>query len=548
MGRIKNMLDRHYHILFIAIPVLYFIIGAYFRYILGDLSIRSLDPDYVYFITGLEISNGHFNVTHIDHPGTPLQLLMGLVYRITYLFRPGNNSFLEDVFANPDLYMAVSNMAITGITTALLFYAGIKTFKKTKSVGYGLLIQCTPFLPVIWFDIIGRIYPELMLPIPILLLELLLVEILFGNDEISTNRNVWLLSAISALGLSVKLTFIPIWFIPLIILKDWKARLRFLLITLILFLLFSIPVIFQLNKFTGWIKAIFVHSGQYGGGDSNFVNWHEFKAGLQFLWTYEHWFLLTAIAALLISAVYFVLNGKKADKRLLVITISVLVAIVFQTIMVCKHFGHRYYVPALLLSPLLVILISETTKRLLPNKLHGMIKAGIAVYLVTFFIHQQPWIKQKTEAMSADMAQRIETWHFVSTLNANAIKIIATQNYGGPYKEYALMTSYAWAGRWQKEFKPALAKLYPNSYLFFTWDSTVRFWGDALTKKKIVESNKPIYLYLENDTPELFQKTIQHFPVLSDTLKAVPELLYKNEKTKEMVYKFNFSTETQTTP
>jgi len=475
MRNIKDIFSRHYKILFIAIPALYFLVGAYFRYILGDLSIRSLDPDYVYFITGLEISNGHFNVTHIDHPGTPLQLLMGLVFRITFLFRSGSNGFLEDVFANPDLYMAVSNMAITAITTALLFYAGLQTYKKTKSLSYGILIQCTPFLPVIWFDIIGRIYPELMLPIPILFLELVLIEILFSDNEIGTSSNVWLLSAISALGLSIKLTFIPIWFIPIILLKSWKTRLRFLLITTVLFLVFAIPVVFQINKFTGWIKAIFVHSGQYGGGDSNFVNWAEFVSGLKFLWIYETWFLTTTLIALLISAVYFSLKGKAADKKLLLITGAVLAAIVLQTIMVCKHFGHRYYVPVLLLSPLLIILIAETAKRMMPNKFQFVLKAGLAVYIVAFFIHLQPWIKQKTEAMSADMARRIETWHFVSTLNQDAIKIIATQNYGGPFKEYALMTAYAWAGRWQKDFQPALAKIYPDSYLFFTWDNTVRF-------------------------------------------------------------------------
>jgi len=68
-----------------------------------------------------------------------------------------------------------------------------------------------------------------------------------------------------------------------------------------------------------------------------------------------------------------------------------------------------------------------------------------------------------------------------------------------------------------------------------------------LTKEKIVESKKPVYLYLENNTPELYQKTIQYFPVLSDSLKCEPQLLYMNEKTKEMVYKLNFSSQTTTT-
>jgi len=100
----KPWIHRFQSILFV-VPSIYFIIGSYFRSILGDLSLRSLDPDYIYFITGLGISEGHFNVYHVDNPGTPLQYLMGFSYRITHLFRPGGGTYFEDVFKTPDLYL-----------------------------------------------------------------------------------------------------------------------------------------------------------------------------------------------------------------------------------------------------------------------------------------------------------------------------------------------------------------------------------------------------------------------------------------------------------
>ena len=163
-------------------------------------------------------------------------------------------------------------------------------------------------------------------------------------------------------------------------------------------------------------------------------------------------------------------------------------------------------------------------------------------------MHQRPWIKLKSEVMSADMAQRTETWHFVSTLDPNAIRIITTQNYGGPFKEYALMTSYAWAGDQQKYFKETLARIYPDSYLYFTWDNTLRYWGKELTFKKVTESGKPVYLYLENDSPELYQKTLSKFQFMTDSAKVEPELLYRNEKTKELVYRLKLSSKTDSIP
>jgi hypothetical protein len=540
MKTMDKIFPAKYHSFLFIIPILYFIIGSYFRYLLGDLSLRSLDPDYVYFITGLEASLGHFNVTHIDHPGTPLQFLMGLIYQITFLFRPGNVSLLEDAFRNPDLYMAVSNLAITGIITALLFYSGQRIYRKTGSILYGLLIQCTPFLPVIWFDIIGRIVPELLLPIPVILIELFLMELVFFEEETESRKQVIFLSAVSAFGLSIKLTFIPVWIIPLLILKTRKSKLNFLALAIIFFLFFAIPVIFRLSAFTGWMKTIFIHSGQYGGGEANFVNWTEFWANLQFLWAYERWFLVTVLITFILAIAYFLMFRKKSNKKLLLVTGAVLLTVLLQTGMVCKHFGHRYYIPVLLMLPLLVFLISETVKKLLNGRMQILVSSGLIVFLIAFFVHQLPWIKMKSEAMGTDMAQRTETWHFVSTLDPNAIRIITTQNYGGPFKEYALMTSYAWAGGQQKYFKETLARIYPDSYLYFTWDNTIRFWGNELTKKKIAESKKPVYLYIENDAQELYQKTLAKFPFMTDSLKVVPELLFRNEKTKEVVYKLNF--------
>jgi hypothetical protein len=542
MQILNNIFQKKYQSLLFIIPILYFSIGAYFRYVLGDLSLRSLDPDYIYFITGFGISEGHFNVAHVDNPGTPLQYLMGIVYRITFLFRPGNIDFMEDVFRNPDLYMAVSNMVITGIITALLFYSGQRIYRKTGSVLYGLLIQCTPFLPVIWFDIIGRIVPELLMPIPVILIEMFLMELVHSDEETDSTKQVIFLSAVSAFGLSIKLTFLPLWFIPLLILKTWQNKLKFLALAIVFFLAFAIPVTLRLNIFTGWIKTLFIHSGQYGGGEANFVNWSEFGANLQFLWGYERWFLVTFLITFILAIAYFLTFRRKSDKKLLLVTGAVLLTIILQTGMVCKHFEHRYYIPVLLMLPLLVFLISETIKKLLRNRMQILVSAGLIFFLVAFFAHQRPWMKMKSEVMTTNMAQLTETWHFVSTLDPNAIRIITTKNYGSPFKEYALMISYSWAGSQQKYFNETLAKLYPDSYMFFTWDNTIRFWGNKLTLKKVTESKKPIYLYLENDAPELYQKTLEKFEFTKDSCSVDSTLLFKNKNTKELIYRLNFYT------
>lgn len=535
----KSWLHKLQSLLYI-VPSFYYIIGSYFRSILGDLSLRSLDPDYIYFITGLGISEGHFKVSHVDNPGTPLQYLMGLTYRITHLFRPGSGTYLQDVFQNPDLYMSVSNLVITGLVTATLLYAGRRIYLATGSVLYGILIQTTPFLAVIWYDLIGRIVPELLMPLPIIFLEIFLMELIYSEKNVDEKKQIIMLSAISAIGLSIKLTFIPLWFIPIIIIRKWKDKILFFGLSILFFLMFAIPVTLRLSIFTGWIKSLFIHSGNYGAGEANFISWNEFIANLQFLWGYERWFLVTVILTIITAIGYFIIHRKEADKKLLLVTGAVLVTVLLQTGMVCKHFAHRYYIPSLLLFPILIFLITEFFKKTLKGKIKILVPIGLIVFLLAFSVHQQPWIKMKTEAMSEDLDQRKETWHFVSTLEKNSIKIITTQNYGCPYKEYALMVSYTWAGDQQKYYTETLAKLYPDTYLYFTWNNAIKFWGNELTLKKIKESKKPVYLYLENDTPELYQRTIKKFSFITDSLMVTPKLLFRNEKTKELVYKLNF--------
>ena len=156
----------------------------------------------------------------------------------------------EDVFLHPDLYLSSANLFITVITTALLVYAGYKTFHITKSVFYAVLVQTAPFLPVIWYDLIGRITPELMMPFPIILLTLLVIQIYYAENSVSY-KTVILLALVSAFGLSLKLTYVLLWMIPFFVIDTWRKRFFFAGLSFILFFLLAMPVTLQLNVFWG---------------------------------------------------------------------------------------------------------------------------------------------------------------------------------------------------------------------------------------------------------------------------------------------------------
>jgi len=54
------------------------------------------DPDWSYLANSLLVAEGK-TPQHVDHPGTPLQILGAIVYRVNYLFSSREISLAEDV-------------------------------------------------------------------------------------------------------------------------------------------------------------------------------------------------------------------------------------------------------------------------------------------------------------------------------------------------------------------------------------------------------------------------------------------------------------------
>lgn len=524
-------------------PLFYLFTGVYFRTLIGNLSLITMDPDYVYFISGLSISEGFFKVGHIDHPGTPLQLLIAILFRIIFLFRANNVSYIEDVFLHPDLYLSIANLIITVLTAGLLLYAGKKVFEYTKSIFYAVLIQTAPFLPVIWYDLIGRFTPELMMPFPIILLTVLIIKIYYTENSVSY-KTVILLALVSAFGLSIKLTYILLWIIPFLMIDTWRKRFVFVGLSFILFFIFAIPVTLQLNFFWIWVKNLFMHSGTYGSSESNIIDFASLGTNLKELYGYEKRYFYVYFVLIAVFSGYLIYFRKKADKRIVLLAIAVILTIAAQLLMIGKHYAHRYFIPVLMISPLMIFIIAEMIKKVYPKRITTyIINIGIVGFLFWHVQFNRQWLPIKTEAIGTDIENRKQTWYVAQSLEKDSYKIIASQSYGSPFIEYALMYSTVWANRAKREeYASILGKLYPTTYNYFTFDNTFRFWGEKFNARKIIDSGKKTYLYLERNEEELFNRSINKLiEENNDTIEVERELIYLNEKTAEIIYQLTFS-------
>ena len=212
--------------------------------------------------------------------------------------------------------------------------------------------------------------------------------------------------------------------------------------------------------------------------------------------------------------------------------------------MVGKHYAHRYFIPVLMLQPLLVFLLAEIIKKFYPKKITTtLVSIGIVFFFAWQIQFNKVWLPIKTQAMGTDIENRMPTWHVAQSLEKDSYKIIASQNYGCPFIEYTLMYSTVWAShKKQEEYKPILARLYPDTYNFFTWDNTMRYWGEKFDAQKAAGSGKKIYLYLERNEEELYNRTISKLQEENGApFEAEKTLVYENPATKEVIYQLYLS-------
>jgi len=533
-----NRIKKYQWLLLAIIPALYSLGGVYFNQLIGIFSLRNMDPEYIYFLSGMGIANGHFHLGHFDNPGTPLQVIIGLTYRLVYWIRPGDLPFMDDVFLNSDLYLNMANHVVVLLTSAALYTGGIIMLKSSGKLAFALLIQTLPFYSEITYDIIGRLVPELLMPLPALLLILLTFSHVTGEEKQMTRNKVLALAAITAFGLSIKMSWLPLAIIPLFLMPGWRYKLHYVLLTVAAFLLFALPATLEYKNFYLWMKGLFVHSGNYGSGEANFLDTTLFLQNfLTILKTTPTLFYCLALLTLS-SIIYLTFRNKeKNGTSVLWLSAGVATAILLHLALASKHYSYRYLIPTLTLIPLTAMLSFEMIHRVSPGLWNNRIILFITLLLFIPGVKKQVVSAQiRSKGIGEEMAGKRDTWHQARALPGNCVKIIVSQGYGAPFQDYVIMYSTAWGGPRMKDYRETLGRLYPDTYHYSTWDKQVKTFGPPFSAAEVRHSGKPVVVYLEKDTRELMEETLSRLITPADSVTTATRLIYSNPKTGEALY------------
>ncbi len=487
-------------IILAIIPLIFFVFVLMYKSLITPFSYHGIDPEYAYLMNGVCLAEGNFDLSYHDHPGTPLQCLIAVSIKIAHLFSKENH-LAEDVIMNPDHYMSIVSIVLIMLNSFALYFVGILIFLYTKNLSGSILLQFSGFSSPLIFTLLPKLRPESLLFFTSIALIGFTIYYLDNPDRFKSKFSVSILFAILAsFGASVKITFIPFAVLPVFILKGIWRKIIYCISTIILFFIFSFPVLFHIVGFWRWITKLFLHTELYGRGETTVVDFDVLLTNIKTLFS-DHTLMMTLVMIILVFTIFYSFYPNKSyTKRFFFYTlVSLSIALIIEIAVVCKHYKDYYilpFFPFILFGILIVIeLVKETN--IYPLKKYSFLFPFAIIVFIGFTIIPKQINNYQLEKNKFTGKQK--TLEFIAE-NSNLKPIIIVPSlYNSAFKEYPLFFGAIYAGKHRFAYYDMLKTLYSKSYVYNPWDSKLYFWSDEnITSKKIWDNHKSFYVYFSN--------------------------------------------------
>jgi hypothetical protein len=308
------------------------------------------DPAYVFLFNGLNILKGTMP-GHIDHPGTPLQVVAGLVTLLRWTVIKGlgfaEAGLVESVLLEPEAYMATVSVFLLSLNCGAVAFLGHRVLSVTGDLRLAVLCQLAPFLFSLALPRMVYLSPEALVFAASFCLLAVLAPSLLRVEQSHSTRTAVITGVICGVATATKITFLPVTAI-LLLLRP-LSRITYAVLAFVASFLISVAPILPLARQTArWYVDLASHTGHYGGGPSGFVDLSLMPARLETLWDIFPAFFICVVtlAALLIAIAIRRPEGVVQPSAVRLPAVVLLVSLV-QLVAVLKHYGMHYLVPAL---------------------------------------------------------------------------------------------------------------------------------------------------------------------------------------------------------
>jgi hypothetical protein len=473
-----------YYLSFLLLPLLLVITAIFLNHARGPFWLgTNLDPEYVYLLNSTNLANIK-GVGHIDHPGTPVQILGAVTLRVVYFFNfSAKDNFHTDVLKRPEYYLKAISTVMVILNALMLLALGGFTFMLMGNIWLSLWLQLVPFLSITLLQFgLTRVTPEPLLLFSSVLMIIMMVlwaHVIPGADNGKTLEHTFIIiffGLITGFGIANKITFFPMMAIPLIIVPRLRNKFFYLVISAVSFVIFTLPIIRMYPRFFDWIHNLLTHSGHYGGGPSQLIATDKYIKNMKQLLVNNPFFsIVLALAVVIVMAGLFIpkLRNISISNIYFKCLAAAAAAQAAGLLMVSKHSASHYLLPGLTLSGVMVFFIFFYLKHVLDHfgiDLKYLVFPLVFLLAVSLILINPPWqIKRTIDRLNSIKEKSLALHQHVKDNYKDYAKIYY---YRSSSPEYALKFGNDLSRSYHSQ---GLEQLYRNVYFYDIW--TKRFAG-----------------------------------------------------------------------
>lgn len=476
------MKNKNLHFAYLLIfPVLLAMTAVYLNNARGPYWLgANHDPEYVYLLNALNLTQGK-KIGHIDHPGTPVQMLGAVTIQVVHaVSSPVDTDLVTDVLERPEFYLAAINSVMVTLNTLMLLVLGAAVFRWTGNLWISLWLQAAPFLSITAINAgLTRVTPEPLLFFSSLFITVLLLKWLhfhgcFGNSGPASDRKdastflVILLAIVTSLGIAAKITFLPLIIIPLILFPGLKNKTIFVLTTIAGFVIFTFPIINSYKKFFDWIYRLLTRKGLYGAKGKGMISFDRYLENIKTILANNPFFTFVLVLAAITVTVALIIP-KLRKPSISSMSFKALAALLIcqslGVLMVAKHSLSRYLLPVLMLSGILLVIMFFFFVGNLPKRFNLKEKYPVILFITIAlgaFLIINPPLNIKNRG------------RFKTRIRDNALQL--HQTIENKYKDYARVFRFGSSSVHQAlnfgnnlarhAYSKILTRMCPNSYFY----------------------------------------------------------------------------------
>lgn len=485
------------------------------------------DPVYAYLLNGLTFALGSRDIGHIDHPGTPLQLMVAALIRIFALFR-GNSDLPADVLIHPESYLRFISVVLIILNLATIWLLGFFAYRNIGSRSLAIVVQLIPltifqlvnFMPIVACETVIS-FTSLAIVSCFLIYEM--------NMQVRWIV-VILVSFFAAFMVATKISTAMMLVVPLIFFENRKQRTTFLLLTMILIFVFVWPVLDKLRYLTGFLERIATHTGKYGTGEAKLFDPAIYSRSVWEMMTKE---LAFTLHVLLIPVGWFVIVRRKIRGLLSRLYLAVTLATFLQIAVVARHYSFHYLMPLFVLAmPLQGIfwikIFGEKIRTWKAWRMSILLATLVIVVFTRLVVrnHFSPEIVNPVEKTS-EMIKNYLPGNYV---------ILTDFNNGMAVVDPALKFGFSYCGPTAKaRYADVLKSVLTNNYY---WNIREGFtnWTGSFSAPEVFSLHEKVYLYANAGNCSVSREKIDEMIELNGMrhfLQIKP--VFQNEETGEII-------------